>query len=80
MTITRSGEYAINQVVLVNNSLETLKRAIDKVSGGDNTVPFVITADSATPHQSVITAMDAAGQLGFIHLSITTRNRSDQES
>jgi hypothetical protein len=26
----------------------------------------------------VVTAMDAAGQLGFVHLSITTRNKSEQ--
>jgi biopolymer transport protein ExbD len=33
---------------------------------------MVITADAQTPHQAVVRAMDAAGQMGFIHLSITT--------
>ena len=80
VTINRSGEYAVNDVALVNNKLDTLKRAIQKVSDGDTSVPLIITADSATPHQSVVTAMDAAGQLGFIHLSITTRNLSEQDS
>ncbi|HIG40447.1 MAG: biopolymer transporter ExbD [bacterium] len=80
VTITRLGEYAVNEVVLVNNELETLKRAIEKVSAGDNSIPLIITADSATPHQSVVRAMDAAGQLGFVRLSITTRNSGDQDS
>ena len=80
VTITRQGEYAVNEVVLVNNELETLKKAIEKVSAGDNSIPLIITADSATPHQSVVRAMDAAGQLGFIRLSITTRNRGEQDS
>ena len=80
VTITRGGEYAINDIVLVNNKLETLKRAIQKAADGDSTIPLVITADSATPHQAVVRAMDAAGQLGFIHLSIKTRNSSEQES
>ncbi|MFT5208678.1 MAG: biopolymer transport protein ExbD [Flavobacterium sp.] len=80
ITITRNGEFAINEVALVNSKLETLKRAIEKVSEGDTTVPLIISADSATPHQSVVTAMDAAGQLGFIHLSITTRNNGEQDS
>ncbi|RMP74756.1 Biopolymer transport protein ExbD/TolR family [Pseudomonas syringae pv. atrofaciens] len=31
-----------------------------------------ISADGKTPHQSVITAMDAAGKLGFSHLRMTT--------
>lgn len=74
VTITRSGDYSINDVALVDNRLETLKSALRRVSEDNVTLPLVITADAATPHQSVVTAMDAAGQLGFVHLSITTRN------
>ena len=79
ITITRSGEYAVNDVTLINNTLQILKGAIDKVSQGNTSIPLIITADSATPHQSVVTAMDAAGQLGFINLSITTRNSSGKD-
>lgn len=78
ITVTRTGAYAVNGNALVNNELDTLKRAIEETSGGDTALPMVITADSATPHQSVVTAMDAAGQLGFIHLSITTRNSTNE--
>ena len=78
ISITRSGEFAINEVALINNQLKTLMNALQKVSEGDNTLPLIITADSATPHQSVVTAMDAAGQLGFSHLSITTKNFREQ--
>ena len=78
ITVTRTGAYAVNGNALVDNELDTLKRAIEETSGGDTALPMVITADSATPHQSVVTAMDAAGQLGFIHLSITTRNSTDE--
>lgn len=74
ITISRQGDYGINGVALVNNKIDTLKTAIEKVSGGDTTLPLIITADSATEHQSVVTAMDAVGQLGFSKLSITTKN------
>jgi len=79
VSITRSGDFAINEVALLNNDIETIKTGIQKVSGGDNTIPMIITADGATPHQAVITAMDAAGQLGFVHLSITTKNALPDE-
>ncbi len=46
--------------------------ALSKESGGDNSLPLIISADGKTPHQAVITAMDAAGKLGFAHLRITT--------
>ena len=72
ISITREGSFAINGVALINREQNTLRTAIEKVSEGDTAIPLVITADSATPHQSVVTAMDVAGQLGFSHLSITT--------
>jgi biopolymer transport protein ExbD len=73
ITISRAGLYAINDTALVNSTIRTLKTAIEKISKGDTTIPLTITADAATPHQAVVTAMDAAGQLGFVKLSITTR-------
>jgi biopolymer transport protein ExbD len=79
VSITRSGDFAINEVALLNNDIETIKAGIQKVSAGDNTIPMIITADGATPHQAVITAMDAAGQLGFVQLSITTKNALPDE-
>ena len=79
ITISKAGQYAINDVALVSSSIRTLKAAIEKVSEGDSETPLIITADAATPHQAVITAMDAAGQLGFVHLSITTRGDVSEE-
>lgn len=79
VTINAAGEYAINDVSLVNNQLETLKAGLRKVSDGKTDMPLIITADSTTSHQAVVTAMDAAGQLGFVHLSITTRNAEEEE-
>jgi len=79
ISITRSGEFAINQVALIKSDLTNLKSAITKVSGGDSAMPMTITADAATPHQAVVTAMDAAGQLGFVQLSITTKNTADDQ-
>lgn len=71
--IAADGSYSVNGKALVNNKMDTLKSAIDKLSEGDKKIPMVITADAKTPHQAVVEAMDAAGQLGFVHLSITTR-------
>ena len=46
--------------------------ALQKESEGDNSLPLIISADAKTQHQAVITAMDAAGKLGFAHLRMTT--------
>ncbi|WP_257252924.1 MULTISPECIES: biopolymer transporter ExbD [unclassified Endozoicomonas] len=79
ITISREGYYAVNGRSLVNSSLDTLKNALAKVSEGDSNLPLTITADANTPYQSVVTAMDAAGQLGFANLSMTTRKPVESE-
>ncbi|NHN35933.1 biopolymer transporter ExbD [Pseudomaricurvus alcaniphilus] len=71
--IAADGSYSLNGKSLINQKIETLKAALNKESEGNSKLPLTITADAKTPHQAVVTAMDAAGQLGFVHLSITTR-------
>lgn len=70
--IAADGSYSLNGQSLVKSDLATLSSALQKESAGDSSLPLVISADARTPHQSVITAMDAAGKLGFSRLRITT--------
>ncbi len=72
VVINAMGGYNVNGRALVNNEPATLNKALREIAGKERTQAFVITADAKTPHQSVVTAMDTAGQLGFIRLSITT--------
>lgn len=72
LLISAAGEVAINGKTLVRPDLDTIKTALARESSGDLSLPVVITADANTPHQAVITAMDAAGQQGFTRLRLTT--------
>ena len=71
--VSATGDYSVNERNLVNNQEETLKKAVQKLSGGDSKMPFIITADAKTSHEDVVRVMDVAGQLGFVQLSITTQ-------
>ncbi|TNF06128.1 MAG: biopolymer transporter ExbD [Gammaproteobacteria bacterium] len=71
--IGREGDYSINGKPLINRQIETLMKALDEVSQGNSNTPLTITADANTTHQAVVTAMDAAGRMGFVHLKITTK-------
>lgn len=66
------GRYYINDRQLVNTQLKTLKIALSKVAGDNREMPVVLRADAKTPHQAVVTAMDAASQVGLTRLSIST--------
>ena len=70
--IDRSGNYYVGDSALVRSDLASLKEAIRQQAGTDTDRTIVIQADAKTSHQSVITAMDAIGQLGFSRLSIAT--------
>jgi biopolymer transport protein ExbD len=72
LTIDVKGRFYINQQKVVNRQIATLKKAIQLAVDGREDVPLVISADANTPHQAVITAMDAARQLGIVKLSIAT--------
>jgi len=70
--IGADSSYLLNGQSLLRPDLEGLMAALQKESEGDNSLPLIISADGKAPHQAVITAMDAAGKLGFARLRITT--------
>jgi len=70
--ITQAGSYLVNGRELVNNERRTLRAAIERLTGERRDLPVFIRADAAATHQSVVTAMDVAGQLGFVKLNIAT--------
>lgn len=70
--VSADGKFSLNGKALLKNDLKGLMAALKKESAGDTTLPLAISADAKTPHQAVITAMDAAGKLGFSRLRITT--------
>ena len=72
--ITEQGTYLINGRELINRRPETIRNALQKLSGGNTNLPLTISADANARHQHVVTAMDVAGKLGFVKISIATVN------
>lgn len=54
---------------LINQQGETLKRELQKIAAHSAQLPFIISADGKTPHQSVITALEMASQAGFSRIT-----------
>ena len=73
LLISKDGSYAVNGKSLINRDIKTIMAALKDASAGDSALPLVITADAESTHQAVITAMDAAGRLGFETLNIATQ-------
>jgi biopolymer transport protein ExbD len=77
ITITQTGSYLVNARPLVNSEPATLRKAIIKLVGEKRDMPVVIRADAQATHQVVVTAMDVAGRLGFVEVSIATVSPAD---
>jgi biopolymer transport protein ExbD len=77
LTIDANGVYYLEDGdgvshELLNQKVETLVQALRKRHTPGATVPFVINADGKTPHQAVITALEAANAVGFNQISFAT--------
>ncbi|MGD2082680.1 MAG: biopolymer transporter ExbD, partial [Chromatiales bacterium] len=67
VTVDAQGRFYVDQREVVSTDIEALKRALGKALEGRRDRPVVlITADAKTPHQAVITVMDAASQMGLV--------------
>ena len=72
VSVTEAGGYLVNQHELINSSPETLRAALLKEAGTNRAVPVTLRADARATHQSVITAMDVLGRLGFAEINVAT--------
>lgn len=72
VTITQQGSYLVNGRELINSSRETLRAALLKEAGSSRAQPVTIRADARSTHQSVVTAMDVLGRIGFVEITIAT--------
>ena len=73
VTVDVEGQFFVNDQELVNTDIETVKRALIGIAGERRDVPVVISADGRAPHQSVVTVMDAASQIGLARVSFAIK-------
>lgn len=73
VSVSESGEYAVNGRALMRADRKTLRSAIEEAAKGQKDLPFFLTADAKATHQAVVSVLDVAGEIGFVNVSIVTR-------
>jgi biopolymer transport protein ExbD len=71
LTIDARGHFFLNAREISSTKSDALSFALKRVMNGADR-PIVIQSDAASPVQSLVTAMDVVGKLGFSHVSIAT--------
>lgn len=69
ISIDSKSRFFINEHEIVNSGLDTIKKAIKQAAGDKKNPPLLISADGQATHQSVVTVLDAASQLGFVNIT-----------
>ena len=82
LTIDATGNYTLigeDNVArpVADQTVATLKQALHNVAMNKTDTPFIINADAKTPHQAVITALEAAGNEGFTHITFAAQKTAE---
>ena len=70
--VNADGRYFVQDREVLRTDIDSLRSVIAEVAGDERERPVLLRADARTPHQAVVTALDAVAQLGFTHVSIAT--------
>ncbi|MEG3191625.1 ExbD/TolR family protein [Lysobacter sp. D1-1-M9] len=70
--VNADGRYFVGDREVLRDDLDSLKATLNEVAGNDRDRPVLLRADARTPHQAVVRAYDALGQVGFRHVMIAT--------
>lgn len=71
--VSSDGRYTVKGVPLASRSVDAVAQAFADAQPAKDSV-VIITADAASPHQSVITVMEAARRVGLSQITFATQN------
>jgi biopolymer transport protein ExbD len=72
VVVGADGSYVINGREVVGTGPEALRAALLAVAGDGRDARVTVRADARATHQSVVTAMDVLGRMGFREMNIAT--------
>lgn len=79
ISIDNQGRYFVNQKRVRDGKVETLVSALKLTKGNNTKVHVLISSDKNTPYQAVVSAMDAARQLGLNKFSLSIKQPNEEK-
>ena len=74
VAVSSDGRYMINKVAVEGRSVDAVAGALNDAARAGRDSVVIISADAATPHQSVITVMEAARRSGLSQITFATQS------
>ncbi|HSO83551.1 biopolymer transporter ExbD [Thiocapsa sp.] len=80
LVIDRSGSFNVDDRAVRDRKTETLVDVLKERLGEREPLPVLIQADAQTPHQAVMTALDAASQAGLVRIAFAATRITQADS
>jgi biopolymer transport protein ExbD len=80
LVIDRSGSFNVDDRAVLDRKTGTLIQVLKERLGEGEPLPVLIQADAETPHQAVMTALDAASQAGLVRIAFAATRAAQPDS
>ena len=74
VAVSSDGRYMVNKVAVEGRSVDAVAGALNDAARAGRDSVVIISADAATPHQSVITVMEAARRSGLSQITFAPQS------
>lgn len=74
VSVAADGRYAVNKTTLEGRSVDNMTAALRAAATAGPQSIVIISADAMSPHQSVITVMEAARRAGLSQITFATQS------
>jgi biopolymer transport protein ExbD len=74
VAVSADGRYSINKTPLPDRNVETVAAALAAAATGGKDSVVIISADATSPHQAVITVMEAARRAGLMQITFAAQS------
>ena len=73
VSVGADGRYAVNRSALEGKNVETVAAALSTAAKAGKDSVIIISADASSPHQAVVTVMEAARRVGLSQITFATQ-------
>lgn len=80
VSVAADGRYAVNKTALEGRTAPEVATALRAAATAGSESIVIISADATAPHQSVVTVMEAARQVGLSQITFATQSAASAGS
>ena len=74
VAVSADGRYSINKTPVADRNVATVAAALGAAATGGKDSVVIISADASSPHQAVITVMEAARRAGLVQITFAAQS------